>query len=66
MNFTFIKLPLNRSIFSWLLIAFLILFIISDSIAQQCGFEGQNAFVIDAHLSNEKELIKGLKIYLVN
>jgi hypothetical protein len=66
MNFTNTKLPLNRSLLRWPLVAILSLFFISDSLAQQCGFEGLNAFVIDAHLSNEKELIKGLKIYLVN
>jgi hypothetical protein len=35
-------------------------------LAQQCGFEGTNVFALNVHLSNKSELIKGLKIYLVN
>jgi hypothetical protein len=57
---------LKQHIGLWLIIGTSMALTSPKIFAQQCGFEGKNAFVLTPHLSYNGDLIKGLKIYLVN
>lgn len=50
---------------TWISLSIFLMLLSARLSAQQCGWEGLNAFVLDVHTQASREKIKGLKIYLV-